>query len=131
MIHYQGQYVRIHWDDESSSVMAEWLGFIDGQDFRRALDAGHELLVMKRSSRWLADATSLGPFLPEDQRWVNEDWFPRMIASGLRHMAVVEPRKVVAQMSVKRILSRVNGKDVATAHFDSLADARAWLRAQK
>jgi hypothetical protein len=131
MIYFKEKYVRIQWDEKSKAVVAEWLGYIDGQDLRRALDAGLELLAQKKTNRWLGDATNLGPIPIEDQRWTNEDWFPRVISAGLRYMAVIEPHKVVAQMSVKRILSRVHGKDIVTAHFDTQSEARAWLRAQK
>ena len=65
---------------------------------------------------------------PEDQDWLNSFWFPQMIKGGLRAMAIMVPRKVVTQLSVKRVMSKIDGKDLATSYFDDLEDARRWLK---
>ena len=67
----------------------------------------------------------------DDVRWSEEIWFPRMIAAGLRYIAFVVPRKVVAQMSVKLVMSGIDESEVRSAYFDDIKDARAWLCAQK
>jgi hypothetical protein len=131
MIVFDQRYLTIHWDDDLGAVWMEWREFIDGEAFRDGLDRGLALLVKNRSSKWLADLRSLGPVSLEDQKWSNEDWFPRALASGLRTMAVVVPRKVVAKMSVHTIMSKVDDKNLTTAHFGDLGLARSWLRAQR
>ena len=128
MIHYENPVVRIHWDSEIHGVWAEWLRFAANNDFREPLMEGYNLLVEKKSKRWIADTRSLGPMTPEDQDWLNSFWFPQMIKGGLRAMAIMVPRKVVTQLSVKRVMSKIDGKDLATSYFDDLEDARRWLK---
>jgi hypothetical protein len=65
-----------------------------------------------------------------DQQWVNQDWFPRAIAAGLRFMAYVAPRSSVARLSIKQIMSKVNEVEVLQGYFDDLQQARTWLRNQ-
>lgn len=131
MIHFNERYLTIHWDSQINAVWMEWKEFIDGSAFRSGLDTGLALLTQKKTGRWLADLRNLGPVTPEDQKWSNEDWFPRALSGGIRWMALVAPRKVVAQMSVRTIMSKVNDKNLTTAYFDELELAKQWLGQQK
>ena len=128
---FDERYLTILWDLEIGAVRMEWKEFADGQQYRTGLDAGLALVIQKRASKWLADLRYLGPVTLEDQRWSNDDWFPRAIQGGLRFMALVSPRKVVAQMSVRTIMSKVMDRNLTTAHFDDVEQARQWLRLAK
>jgi hypothetical protein len=131
MIYFNERYLTILWDGEIGAVRMEWKEFVDGDAFRSGLNAGLALVVQKKTGKWLADLRRLGPVTLEDQKWSNEDWFPRAIAGGLRYMALVSPRKVVAQMSVRTIMSKVMDRNLTTAHFDELEQARQWLHSVK
>jgi hypothetical protein len=128
MIYLNERYLTILWDAEIGAVRMEWKEFVDADAFRAGLNAGLALLGQKKTGKWLADLRRLGPVTLEDQKWSNEDWFPRALAAGLRCMALVSPRKVVAQMSVRTIMSKVLDRNLTTAHFDDLEQARQWLR---
>jgi hypothetical protein len=128
MIYYDKRWLTLHWDETCQAVYAEWKGYVEGDDFRGGLDAGITLLAAKRSSRWLGDTRLMGPVRQVDQKWTNEDWFPRIIAAGLRWLAMIPPQSSIARLSVRNVLSKVNGVDVVTALFDDLESARAWLR---
>ena len=128
---FNERWICVRWDDSIQAPFVEWKAYAEGEEYRTGVDALHGLSRKMRADRYLVDCRRMGPTTQDDQRWTNEDWFPRVISAGLRYMAVIEPHKVVAQMSVKRILSRVHGKDIVTAHFDTQSEARAWLRAQK
>lgn len=131
MIYLNERYLTVVWDAEIGAVRLEWKEFIDGELYRAGLNAGLALLEEKKTSRWLADLRRLGPVTLEDQRWTNEDWFPRAIGRGLRSMAVVSPRKVVAQMSVRTVMSKVMDRSFTTAYFDDVEPARQWLASAK
>jgi hypothetical protein len=131
VIYYETSVVRVHWDSEFHGVWAEWLGFAADDEFRRPLMEGYSLFVEKKSGRWLADTRNLGPMTQEDQEWLNSSWFPLMIKAGMRAMAIIVPRRVVTQMSVKRVMSKIDGKELATSYFDALEDARRWLKSYR
>lgn len=131
MIYMNERFLTIQWDSELSAVWMEWKEFADGETFRWGLDAGLDLLINNKTGRWLADLRNLGPIAPADQQWSNEDWFPRAIAGGVRWMALVAPKRVVARMAVRTIMSKVEDRSLVTAYFDELPAAREWLRVQK
>ena len=130
MIHHSEPWLTVHWDDSCDAVWLEWKSYVEGDPARQGLDRGLDLLRRKRTTRWLADVRLLGPVRQVDQKWINQDWFPRAITAGLRCMATVMPKSSVARLSVKQIMSKVNEVDILTASFDDLDQARAWLRAQ-
>lgn len=127
MIYKNYPFITIHWDEEINAVMMEWTKFAVSAHFRRALNDGLDLLIEKGSQRWLADLRGLGPVGPADQKWSNEDWFPRAIAAGVTRMALVAPKTTLSRMSVDTIMERVGEVNLATHYFDSVADARQWL----
>ncbi len=128
MIHFDEPWLTIYWDDYCNAVRMEWKSYVEGDQARLGLEAGLGLLQKNRCSRWLADVRCLGPVRQIDQDWVNQDWFPRAIAAGLRYMATVTPTSVIASMTVRRIMSRVNEVDMLNSYFDDLEHAREWLR---
>src|SRR5689334_11451171 len=122
MIYFEKRHVRIHWDDSLAAVWAEWLSFVESDEFRAALNAGTKLVEEKRAKRWLADTRNLGPVSQEDQEWTTVDWFPRVIRAGVRSMAFVVPRKVVAQLAVQRVMNKIDKDELHQAHFAELAE---------
>lgn len=131
MIYFNERHLAIRWDEEINAVWMEWKSFADGRELRGGLDAGLVLAAQKNTGKWLADLRELGPITPDDQKWSNEDWFPRAISGGVRWMALVAPRKIVAKMSVRTVMNKVMDKNLTTSHFDELEPARRWLSEQK
>ncbi len=130
MIYFNESFLRLHWDEGTSLIWAEWKEVVEGEPMRRGLSTALDLIVQKRARRWLADTRRLGAVPADDVKWINEYWIPRAIAGGLRWMAFVMPTKVVAKLTVKSVVSRINDKDLRTSYFDNVEEARTWLRAQ-
>jgi hypothetical protein len=131
MMHFDERFLTIHWDEDTKAVWAEWKEAVEGEPFRRGLNAGLELVRQKKARKWIADTKHMGVVSVEDVKWTNEDWIPRVVAAGLRWMAFVMPRKVVAKMAVKTVVSKLGEHELSTSYVESLDDARAWLRARK
>lgn len=130
MIYFDEPWLTVSWDDYCQAVRLEWKSYVEGEQARLGLETGLRLLKSKRTSRWIADVRLLGPVRQVDQQWINQDWFPRAIAAGLRTLATVSPRSSVARLSVKQIMSKVNDVDIMQGTFDDLEQARMWVRTQ-
>lgn len=131
MVYFDQPWLTIHWDEPTQVIWLEWKGYAEGAEFRSSLEQGLLLMRKMGASRWLTDLRRAGPVSQADQKWGNEDWFPRVTAAGLRFMAMVSPQSAVSRLSMKQILNRVNGTPVISAHFDNLPEAWEWLRSQK
>lgn len=111
MVYFNESYLTIHWDELYQCVWMEWKAFAKGENFRTGLNKGLELVIQKKTSRWLADTRNLKVVAQDDQRWTNEDWFPRALAAGVRSMAIVTPkarwRRCRLETSCKTLPTRV------------------------
>lgn len=105
----------------------EWKAFVFGDDFRQALDKGLSIVIENDTNRWLADLRHLGVLSQADQKWSNEDWFPRAHNAGIIRMALVLPERAVAKMSVNNIMKKVDDNTLVTNYFASVEEAYKWL----
>jgi hypothetical protein len=62
-----------------------------------------------------------------DQDWVTREWFPRVIAAGLKRMALVMAKSGVAQMNVEAITGKIPGDKLVIQYFGTVEAAKAWL----
>jgi hypothetical protein len=128
-LYYQTQRFHVFWDETVPAVLCGGEGFVEGEELRTGLNKGIELLVKKRSNRWLAEMKKRKVHTEEDQRWIVDDWTPRAVAAGLRFAAFVLPTSVISKMSLKRMNQVVAERSFEIGYFDDLDEARRWLSA--
>lgn len=128
MIYFDEPFLTIHWEEAAKAVRMEWKAFASSEDFRRGLNKGLELLTKKMTGRWLADMRNIGVIGIADQKWSNEDWFPRAVKGGLRFMALVMPTSTLSTMGVKNIMNHIGDIPIDTRYFDNTNEALAWLK---
>ena len=126
-LYYESERFRVFWDEDIAAAMGAGEGFVDGEEFRTGMDKGLELLIKKRSIRWLAEMSRRKVHTPDDQKWVVDDWTPRAVAAGLRYTAFVLPTSVVSKMALQRMNQTIADRTLEMAYFDNLEDARRWL----
>lgn len=124
---YDKDFIAIHWLEDIKAVHMEWKKFARGDNFKEALNTGLKLIIDKKTGNWIADMVHLGTVAEEDQKWSNEDWFPRALQGGVKNMALIMPKSVIASMSVSDIMNKVEGTDLVTHYFDNLQDAKKWI----
>jgi hypothetical protein len=117
----------VRWDEACKAAHIEWQGWADPAEFAAANDAIILALRQHGSTRALGDCREMKVIKQSDQEWVHRDWFPRVLAAGLRRMALVIPKSGLALMNVQEIMSRIPGTKLDVAYFATIAEARAWL----
>lgn len=126
-------FVKIDWDEETRSIVADWKGVGRGAAYRAALDRSLELVRKHGARRWLGIMLEVtGVMSPEDSEWLVHDWLPRLLAAGCRRLAVVLPPQALAAMQLNRLKREIDAEkpDPEAFHnryFDDLAEAHAWL----
>jgi hypothetical protein len=127
-LYYQSPRFRVFWDPTIEAVINGGEGFVEGDELRRGMDKGLELLIQKRSSKWLAEMSHRKVHTDVDQKWIVDDWTPRAAAAGLRYTAFVLPTSVVSMMSLKRMTRFVAEQRLEMRYVDDLEEARRWLK---
>ena len=128
MIVYEDRWLTLRWDESLQAVWAQGSAYAEGPELRAGYDAILALCRSKKNRRYIGDARNLAPISQSDQRWINEEFMPQLIAAGVRFMAVVIPKASVARLSVRQVLSKVHDVHLVTAYFDGMEAARDWLQ---
>lgn len=136
MIYADTRFLKVAWDESLQSASVEWKDtYVDGEEYRSALDKVLDLIQLKKSNRLLGDGRRMRVISAEDQAWVEASWMPRSAQVGLRYSALLLPKSALALLSVDRIMTKFKltdnkSADVMNAYFDDIEKAKAWLRAQ-
>jgi hypothetical protein len=125
-IYYETSFLTIGWDDSINCVVSKSKGYAGGKEYRDALDKGLELLVQKKSHKWLSDAREGTVMSQEDAQWAMQDWRPRAAKAGLKWTALVLSESALQKMQLDR-MRRVEESLVETSYFDDIDKAKAWL----
>jgi hypothetical protein len=126
-LHKDFKFLSIYWLPIENVVIMKWKSFASGEDFRGGLNEGLNVIKSHKSSKWLADLRDLGTVPKLDQDWSNVDWFPRAVIGGIKKMAIIMPKSVLSSMSVRNILTEMDGKNIETNYFETESEAIAWL----
>lgn len=65
---------------------------------------------------------------PDLQEWINNKIFPRVLAVGVRLVAIVIPIEFITQLSIEQAMEETNAMTFTTAYFDNVPTAREWLK---
>ena len=124
-------YISLIWDEESRGLISQWHGGHIGRNIKEGLDAGlEEYKKYLPNAQWIGDTTDIGVIGLEEQEWIDTDWFPRFLATGVKFMVVVQPKSAVAKLMVDQIVSKVPGTALTVFNCTSLDEGREWLKEQ-
>lgn len=128
-------YLVISWDNESRSVVMQWRGGFKHRKLKEGMFAGlEELKTRSPGAQWINDTTDIGVIGMDEQAWIDQEWFPLFLATGVTHVAMVQPKSAIANLSVKHSMEESNKKmeDVhLNVHICTILDeARQWMREQ-
>ena len=125
-------YLSLIWDEETRSLISQWHGGFIGRNLKEGLLAAlEEYKKYLPHAQWIGDTSDIGVISQEDQEWINTYWFPMFLQTGVKYMAVVQPKSAVAKLSVRDIVSKVPGTQLTQYQCSSLEEARKWMKAQK
>lgn len=125
-------YLTLIWDEECRALISQWHGGFAGRNLKEGLSAGlEEYKKCLPNAQWIGDTSDIGVIGDVEKAWVDKEWFPAFLATGVKFMAVVQPVSVVAKMSVTEIVSKVPGTQLTVYNCKTLDEARAWMKQQK
>lgn len=86
-----------------------------------------EQIKIKRVNKVLNDQRFLkGTVWSSIGDWVNNDWFPRAIAAGMVHVALMEPEDILSRTTSDKAVKGKKINDIITM-FTDFEEAKKWL----
>jgi hypothetical protein len=77
--------------------------------------------------KWLSDDRNNVVVAPEDIKWADEVWFPRVKRAGFEYWAVVVPSLTVGAVQLKNLQTKRRAQGVTVELFETIEAAMAWL----
>jgi hypothetical protein len=118
-------YLTISWDDSIECVIVAWRGFFSGENMKNGAEKALELIKEKNAKLYLSDTSQSHVVGPDDQNWIINDWQPRAVELGLKKLATVVPKNIIARVAMNRLSPMFS--DLETEFFDNVEAARLWL----
>lgn len=132
---FENEYLSLYWDEVRRFQLAQWTGEYLGDRIRgeldRALERFFELQAKHADAAWLADVRELEVLNAKNQKWCDEQWFPRLLATDIRLMAIVTPRSVLAKMSVEALMSQIPSTTLTVRYCATVEDAAQWINSTR
>ncbi|WP_192822702.1 STAS/SEC14 domain-containing protein [Rufibacter sp. LB8] len=126
--YFQNHGVTITYDEQQQLGIAEWNGFLNGQEFREAITACLQLMEEHKPLRWLGDNRKMKAMRQADQEWFVTEIMPKLHASSLLRNAVVVSEDFFNRAAVEQMYKRAAGLgDLVTREFQTRLDALQWL----
>lgn len=95
--------------------------------FQAALSRGAEIFETRGAHKWLSDDRRNHVLTKADEEWGTQVWFPRVLAAGWTHWAVVRPEQAIAQLNVSRFVKMFGEMGVTTILVSDFDEAWSWL----
>jgi SpoIIAA-like len=96
------------------------------EDFRDGMEMCLHALDVTQSTRLLMDLRKMRLVLVEDERWLAQDFLPRIGKTALKRMAVVTPENELARVIVAD-LAKPRPTGTQSKHCGTVEEARRWL----
>ncbi len=122
------EYMGLWYYPETGIVHHRIKKFLPQGGFRKLLSASAELLETHRATKYVSDDRSNVVVDPEDIKWADDNWYPRVAMAGLKHWALVLPVTMVGTVQTKSVVATRRRQGLEVESFGSLEDALAWLR---
>ena len=132
---YQDGVSRIYWNGELRCVEFEssevsGTRTVDSKQIRETLLKVLDVIKEKRARKFLMDATN-GTTVPvEDMLWMEKEWLPQGLKTGVKYTAVVVPKSLASHMVVDKLSDTVDPKAMTKRFFKDRETAREWLARQ-
>jgi len=102
-------------------------GQVYGQPFHDAILAATNTMIVNHAIKWLSD-DRLNPMLkPTDQKWVNEEWQPKILAAGWKYWALILPAEAAGKLRMGVMAEQYKKLGVTVNIFSDPDEGFKWL----
>ena len=116
-------------DQKLGILVAVFDDFMKPEEFKRRCNQTLTMVQETGITKVLVDTRGLKVMVQENQRWIDEVWYPSARQVGLRYMAFIMPEDYFGKISVETSNRRVVREGVIQVHyFDEEKLARDWLK---
>ncbi len=113
---------------EAKIIHLKWKGYSTSEQFREGLNAALELVQEHGIEYWLGNLKLMQVILSGDEEWATTEWYPLIVKTKVKKMAIVTSLDYFNNSTVKRIVERSEPvTNFETRYFVDVNEAYEWL----
>lgn len=120
--------MRLYFHPDSGIVHHEIKRGLSSEVFRRVLCHGAEILETTKARKWLSDNRGHFQLSEADEEWAKTVWFPRAVAAGWKHWAILRPESAIGALNITRLSQNYARLGVNTRILSDFDEALRWLQ---
>jgi len=128
---YRSDYWVISFEQEIGLMIPRWFeNSIELTDelYKLEMENYTQMVEKYRPTKALIDTVKFGyPIPPTIQDWTNTTLFPRILAVGVKRVAIVMPDEILTMLSLEQVMEEAIGLQFSTKYFSDEDLARKWL----
>lgn len=121
---------KAYYDAETRAAIGVFSGFLSSDKFKEIAEELHGIRQKNMSYRQLNNINDMKVLTQDVQTWLQNVWFPKAIATGLKYFAFVVPKDVFGKMSMENANSQTDETGIEIQYFDNDAAAKTWLKSK-
>lgn len=115
---------------EKKIIRHQYHKFMSGKIFQEFLMTGTEAMRKYGATKWLSDDRNNPILSPTDLKWGQTIWFPATLAAGWKYWAIVQPKAILAKMTMEEEVKRYAEFGITARLFSDAEEAMIWLESQ-
>jgi hypothetical protein len=128
MIYFKEHYATVQYNEELKMVEVEWHGLVLSNHYRETLNLVLDLINEKKLERFLVNRKNMERISLSDERWREEDWYPRFLKSSIKRSASIISKDYYNEVSVSRLIEEKDKNlDIERRSFYNNKEAKEWL----
>lgn len=128
---YRSKYDVIYVDETHGIVKNEWQPAtinMTWDEFKFELIELKKIVVANKTKGILGDTKLLQfSIAPEYQTWIAENYFPEVLAAGLKKYGIIVSTDLLTELSVEQTIEEVQANPFESKYFDTQEKAYKWL----
>lgn len=119
------EFLQIEHDETNRWIYACWIGEITVEDIKIGGEKKLEQIKLLSYPKIIVDHRKTTGAWDDANEWIQKSWLPRVIASGLQKLAIIQSPDIFSAMTTEELVAKIN--DFEMRIFDEIEEAKAWL----
>jgi len=111
---------------QTHAIQGPW----QAEEFRKLMLLGAEVLAERHAEKWLSDDRNTMAANKEEYQWGINFWFPKTVKAGWKHWAIVQPKYVITQLNLEKVVKDYKTQGINAMFFSDVDEAITWLENQ-
>jgi hypothetical protein len=128
---YKSEYWSIFHEEELKLLIPVWNSSSSGMTedlYKSEMENYLQTVEKYKPKQLLIDCREFYfAIVPEIQEWIDKNIFPKVLAIGVKYVAIVIPSEFIANLSVQQAMEEQEGLKFTTRYFDNREDAKKWI----